>query len=65
LQLEYQNFEGTSVQFKIAREENPYSQPNHAGIDKRFWSLSLFLLFICVFKQAKDHKNAMGGLAAF
>jgi hypothetical protein len=36
LQLEYQNYEGTSVQAKLARDENPYSQPKHAGIDKRF-----------------------------
>jgi hypothetical protein len=39
LQLEYQSFEGTYVQVKLAREENPYTQPKHAGIDKRFWSL--------------------------
>jgi hypothetical protein len=36
LQLEYQSFEGTYVQVKLAREENPYTQPKHAGIDKRF-----------------------------
>jgi hypothetical protein len=39
LQLEYQNYEGTSVQVKLARGENPYSQPKHARMDKRFWSL--------------------------
>jgi hypothetical protein len=36
LQLEYQSFKGTYVQVKLAREENPYTQPKHARIDKRF-----------------------------
>jgi hypothetical protein len=65
LQLEYQSYEGTSVQVKLVREENPYSQPKHAGIDKRFWSLFHYsFLLICVFEKAKDQKDAMGRLKA-
>jgi hypothetical protein len=52
LQLEYQSFEGTYVQFNLAGEENPYTQPKHAGIDKRFWSLFhySFYSFVCLRK---------------
>jgi hypothetical protein len=52
LQLEYQSYEGTSIQVKLAREENPYSQPKHVGIDKRFWSLFHYSFYssVCLSK---------------
>jgi hypothetical protein len=52
LQLEYQSYEGTSVQVKLAREENPYSQPKHAGIEKMFWSLFHYSFYpsVCLSK---------------
>jgi hypothetical protein len=52
LQLEYQSYEGTSVQVKLAREEYPYTQPKQAGIDKRFRSLFhySFYSFVCLSK---------------
>jgi hypothetical protein len=61
LQLEYQNFEGTSVQVKISREENPCSQPKHEGIDKRFWSLFHYSFFssVCLRKHG-IRKDVMG-----
>jgi hypothetical protein len=52
LQLEYQSYEGTYVQVKLAKKENPYTQPKHAGIDKRFWSLFHYSFYssVCLSK---------------
>jgi hypothetical protein len=52
LQLEYQSFEGAYVQAKLAMEKNPYTQPKHAGIEKRFWSLFHYSFYssVCLSK---------------
>ena len=46
--LEYQNYEGTITQVKLARAQNPYSSPKFVAIDKRFWSLFHFNFYSIV-----------------